>query len=74
MAVKRFECYLQPLPQAILVFTDHNPLTFIHQNKMSNHRILRWALLLQSYHLEVRHIRGVDNLIADSLSRAPPED
>lgn len=62
LAIKKFECYLQSCPQTTLVFTDHNPLTFIQTNKTSNQRILRWALLTQPY-----------NLIADSLSRAPVE-
>lgn len=68
-AVKKFECYLQPSPHCVQVFTDHNPLAFINSTKLSNQRILRWALLLQSYNLQVQHIKGTDNLLADALSR-----
>ena len=70
-AVKKFECYLHLAPHTTIVFTDHNPLTFINSLKNKNQRILRWALFLQPYNLCIRHIKGVDNIIADSLSRAP---
>lgn len=51
------------------VETDHNPLSFIHQMKNSNARILRWALSLQDYDFEISHIKGRQNQIADALSR-----
>jgi transposase InsO family protein len=53
------------------VFTDHNPLTFIHKMRNDNQRLLRWSLQLQEYHIRIKHIRGVDNAIADCLSRSP---
>ena len=71
LAIKKFECYL-PQNSPIIVHTDHNPLTFIDRMKNTNQRILRWALQLQEYSLNVRHIRGVDNRIADTLSRDLP--
>ena len=72
LALQRFECYLHPSPEVIQVFTDHNPLAFLQNMKNKNQRILRWALLVQPFHLQIRHIKGVDNLIADTLSRSPP--
>ena len=53
-----------------LVFSDHNPLIFIHKMKNKNQRLLRWSLLLQEYNLDIRHIKGKDNIISDALSRA----
>ena len=70
-AIQKFDCYLHLAPHTTMVFSDHNPLTFIHSMKDKNQRILRWALYLQPYHLSVQHIKGVDNVFADSLSRAP---
>ena len=53
------------------VFTDHNPLTFLNSLRCPNQRLIRWSLMLQSYCLDIRHIKGSDNVVADALSRAP---
>ena len=66
---KRFECYLSHPNHQTLVFSDHNPLTFIERARLTNQRILRWALTLQSFNFKMTHIKGEDNLIADTLSR-----
>ena len=55
----------------LIVYTDHNPLTFLNSLKCPNQRLVRWSLFLQSYALDIRHIRGKDNVVADALSRAP---
>ncbi|XP_069993527.1 uncharacterized protein [Penaeus vannamei] len=68
-AIKKFECYLYGGAHPIQIFTDHNPLTFLEKNKYSNQRLLRWSLSLQPYHLQVKHIKGRDNVVADALSR-----
>ena len=70
LALQHFEVYLNPSPYPILVYTDHNPLTFIHKMKNKNQRLLRWSLYLQEYDLVIKHIRGKDNVLADALSRA----
>ena len=49
-------------------FTDHNPLVFIHKMKNKNQRLLRWTLALQEYCLITWHVKGKDNIIADTLS------
>jgi hypothetical protein len=36
----------------IIVFTDHNALTFINKMQNKNKRLTRWALYLQEYHLK----------------------
>jgi len=68
-AIKKFECYLYGGAHPIQIFADHNPLTFLEKNKYSNQRLLRWSLSLQPYHLQVKHIKGRDNVVADALSR-----
>ncbi len=37
--------------------------------KNNNQRLMRWSLFLQTFELDIRHIRGKDNVIADALSR-----
>ena len=69
LALQHFEIYVTASSLPIIVFTDHNPLKFIHKMKDKNQRLLRWSLTLQGYNLDIRHIKGKDNLIADCLSR-----
>ncbi len=35
----------------------------------TNQRLMRWSLIVQEYHLDIRHKKGADNIIADALSR-----
>ncbi len=53
------------------MFSDHNPLTFLHSLQSPSQRLMRWILFLQPYNLIVRHIKGTDNVVADALSRVP---
>ena len=70
LALQHFEVYLASSVAPIVTFTDHNPLTFIHKMKNKNQRLLRWSLMLQEHNLDIRHIKGKDNIIPDALSRA----
>ena len=69
LALQHFEVYVSAPNFPVLVMTDHNPLTFVHKLKNKNQRLMRWCLFLQEYNLEVQHIKGRDNVIADALSR-----
>ncbi len=51
------------------MFTDHNPLVFLSRMYNQNQRLMRWALVLQNYNVEIKHKKGVDNVLADALSR-----
>lgn len=68
-ALQHFQVYVGSGP--VVVFSDHNPLTFLSTLQAPSQRLVRWALFLQSYTLEIRHVRGTDNVVADALSRAP---
>ena len=69
MALHHFDIYLNTTKYPVLVFTDHNPLVFLTRMRNKNGRLTRWALVLQEYDLEIKHIRGKDNVVADALSR-----
>ena len=69
LAVQHFEVYLTSSSMPIVVYSDHNPLTFINKMKNNNQRLMRWCLMLQEYNIDIKHIKGKDNIIADTLSR-----
>ena len=49
------------------ILTDHKNLTFIRQ--ASNPMIVRWHLALQELDFQILFVPGVDNIIADAMSR-----
>ena len=69
LALQHFDVYVSSACQPVFVYTDHNPLTFLNKMKNKNRRLLNWSLMLQEYSLDIKHIRGVDNVCADALSR-----
>ena len=66
LAVQHFEVYLTSSSLPIVVYSDHNPLTFINKMKNNNQRLMRWCLMLQEYNIDIQHIKGKDNIIADT--------
>ncbi len=68
-ALQHFDVYVGS-GGPLVVYTDHNPLTFLRSLQNPNQRLMRWALFLQPYQLDIRHIKGTANLVADALSRA----
>ncbi len=69
LALNNFEVYIGGSSRPVTVYTDHNPLTFIHQMLNSNQRLMRWALFVQAFNLEIKHVAGKNNVLADALSR-----
>ena len=69
LALEHFDVYLGSTPFKTKVYTDHNPLTFLKTMKNKNQRLVRWSLALQEYNLEIQHIPGSENVVADALSR-----
>jgi len=52
----------------ITIFSDHNPLQYIRDCVPKSANLLRWALALQEFHVEVRYMKGSQNVVADYLS------
>ena len=71
LSLNHFEVYVKGAGQPVQVFTDHNPLIFLHKMKNNNQRLMRWCLILQDYDLSIHHVKGSENVIADALSRVP---
>lgn len=68
LALQHFKYYLATTKPTI-VLTDHKPLTYLRSFSHVNRRLMRWALFLQNFNLQFKHIKGRDNIIADCLSR-----
>ena len=70
LSLSHFDVYVGSTTQPIVVWTDHNPLTFVNRMRNKNQRLMRWSLILHEYNLDISHIRGKENIVADTLSRA----
>lgn len=70
LALNNFEVYIGSSSRPVIVYTDHNPHVFIHQMRNSNQRLMRWAVFVQAFNLEIKHVAGKNNVLADALSRA----
>ena len=66
-ALDKFCAYL--LGAEIIIFTNHSSLKYLLTKKNANARLIRWVLLLQEFNLKIRDKKGVENVVADHLSR-----
>ncbi|KAL5580549.1 hypothetical protein UlMin_012991 [Ulmus minor] len=66
-ALDKFRSYLIGSP--ITIFTDHSALKFLFSKSDAKARLIRWILLLQEFDLTIKDKKGVENVVADHLSR-----
>jgi hypothetical protein len=66
-AIHKFRSYL--VGANVIVFTDHAALMYLLTKKDAKTRLIRWILLLQEFDMEIKDKPGVENSIADHLSR-----
>ena len=66
-ALDKFQSYL--IGSDIVIFTDHSALKYLLTKQNSKDRLIRWVLLLQEFNLQIRDKKGVENVVADHLSR-----
>lgn len=67
----KFETYLRGAK--VIIKTDHKALTFVKTWRLYNARVTRWVNYLENFQYEVQHVSGKENIVADTLSRYPPE-
>ncbi|GFX44028.1 retrovirus-related Pol polyprotein from transposon 17.6 [Trichonephila clavipes] len=67
--LNKFKTYFGSLP--VKVITDHVALTKLTDGKNLSSRMIRWALKLSEFNIEWEHRSGVQNVVADVLSRNP---
>jgi len=67
--LKKFRSYL--LGTKITIYSDHAALKYLMKKKEAKRRLIRWVLLLQEFHLEIKDRKGLDHHVAYHLSRIP---
>ena len=68
-ALSKFRIYIYG--SKVILNTDNRALTFLDRCAITSNRVARWSLEIQSYDLVINHVKGVDNYLADVLSRNP---
>ena len=66
-ALDKFRSYLIGSP--ITIFTDHSAVKFLFSKSDAKARLIRWILLLREFDLTIKDKKGVENVVADHLSR-----
>ena len=69
LALQLFEVDVGSTAIPVEVYTDHNPLVFLNRMYNHNRRLMRLVLVVQGYNINICHIKGTDNVVADALSR-----
>jgi hypothetical protein len=68
-ALKEWRCYVEG--STVTLLTDHHPLVYLQTQATLSRRQTRWMEFLSRFNYEIVYQRGVDNSVADPLSRHP---
>ena len=66
-ALKHSRHYL--LHKEVLLFSEHEALKYLHSQRKLSDRHARWVEYLQDFTFVLRHKKGKENVMADTLSR-----
>jgi hypothetical protein len=64
---EKFRSYI--VNSKVIVYTDHAAIKYLLVKKNAKPRLIRWILLFQEFDVEIRDKTGVENVVADQLSR-----
>ena len=70
-ALEKFRSYIVGFP--VTIFTNHAALKYLLSKQDTKPRLTRWILLCQEFNLTIKDKKGVENVVADRLSRLVPE-
>jgi hypothetical protein len=66
-AFEKFRSYI--VNSKVIVYTDHVAIKYLLAKKDAKPRLIRWILLLQKFDVEIHDKKGVENVVANHLSR-----
>jgi hypothetical protein len=66
-AFEKFRSYI--VNSKVIVYTDHAAIKYLSAKKDAKPRLIHWILLLQEFDVEIRDKKGLENVVADHLSR-----
>ena len=66
-AFNKFWLYL--ISNKVIVHTNHSAIKYLMTKKDKKARLIRWVLLLKEFDYEIKDKKGIENLVADHLSR-----
>lgn len=71
IALEHWRCYVEN-GQKVTVYTDHSALKWFLSLNNPTGRLARWGVRLSAFNFDIKHRKGVDNIIPDALSRNVP--
>jgi hypothetical protein len=66
-AFEKFRSYI--VNSKVIIYTDHAAIKYLLAKKDAKPRLICWILLLQEFDVEIRDKKGVENVVADHLTR-----
>ena len=66
-ALEKFRSYI--VGSSVTIFTDHAALKYLLSKQDTKPRLTRWIPLYQEFNLTIKDKKGVENVVADHLSR-----
>lgn len=70
-AIEHWRCYLEN-GLKFTIYTDHSSLKWFLNLNNPTGRLARWGVRLSAFNFEIKHRKGADNIVPDSLSRSVP--
>ena len=70
-ALEKFRSYI--VGSHVTIFTDHAALKYLLSKQDTKPRFTRWILLCQKFNLTIKDKKGVENVVANHLSRLVSE-
>jgi ribonuclease HI len=69
-ALEEWRCYLEGAQHTVKIVTDHNPLTYLCEQKTLSRRLVRWVQFMARFDHEILYKPGSGNVV-DPVSRHP---